>query len=127
MNTIIRTISAFALAALALLFTACPDTNTPCACAVKLHGSAPCACGGSDCGCKQKEYALYGGKTLEDTTGLITSANIAKLNEILKDYDILANYLFVNINKIIVIMNSIQLMHLDYIYCIKLKSPACFG
>jgi hypothetical protein len=33
----------------------------------------------------------------------------------------------IRINKIIVIMNSIQRMHLDYNYCIKLKSPACFG
>jgi hypothetical protein len=86
------------------LFSGCKDTvsSSPCTCQEKIHGSAPCECGGENCDCKQRNYPLYGGVVLEDTTGLITENNRIDLNQILKDLDDAGVVPVTNIGKIIV-------------------------
>jgi hypothetical protein len=65
----------------------CDDGNVACNCPDKIHGNAPCGCGGIDCTCKQRYYTLNCGIVLEDTTGQITSSHIELTNEAFDDID----------------------------------------
>jgi hypothetical protein len=52
-----------------------------CRCVDKIHGNAPCDCGGVDCVCEQKEWSMKYNITLENQTG----AKLGDLYEIVRD------------------------------------------
>jgi hypothetical protein len=61
----------------------CGITNPPaCNCPDKIHGNAPCDCGGIDCTCKQKEYSLatWPITIVDETGGLITQELLTKID-----------------------------------------------
>ncbi|MDR2019199.1 MAG: hypothetical protein LBQ14_00355 [Treponema sp.] len=79
-------ILAAGLGVAAMLTPAACDNGTgtdPCRCPDKIHGSALCGCGGADCVCEQKEWALdYNIKVINETgeklrAGLITDVTSA--------------------------------------------------
>jgi hypothetical protein len=76
---------------LVLVLTGCDNGPDPelCTCPDKVHGDAPCACDADAglCDCKQKEFVLIPGITLEDNTGgLVTNEQIQRLTNKLLEY-----------------------------------------
>jgi hypothetical protein len=67
----------------------CDDGNVACNCPDKIHGNAPCGCGGTDCTCKQKFYTLdHYGIILEDrTNGLFTDEIKNTINIAIGEFD----------------------------------------
>jgi hypothetical protein len=71
-STLARILAVVGLAVVALFGAGCKNSETPaakCECPDKIHGSEPCACGGVDCACEQKEYALAHNVTVINETG----------------------------------------------------------
>jgi hypothetical protein len=66
-----------------------PETPQPkeCECQEKIHGTAPCDCGGIDCACEQKEWALNHGIKLDNQTNVLLGqeGKIELINLILDD------------------------------------------
>jgi hypothetical protein len=55
-------------------------TTKQCECPNKIHGNAPCACGGVGCICEQKEYSLaYNVRVINETGGKLSVGLIADI------------------------------------------------
>jgi hypothetical protein len=85
------------MAVAALLgFASCDNETTTsdpiCNCPNKIHGTAPCDCGGVDCACEQKEWTLNYGIKLNNQTQSSIKNKIPLINEILDDLDTSASY-----------------------------------
>jgi hypothetical protein len=82
---------AAALIGAAALFgvAGCDDGSSPklCVCPDKIHGNAPCDCGGVDCVCEQKEWQLTYGTLTNETGNKLAGHEIGNINEALETLD----------------------------------------